>query len=309
MFIIYIHVIFLENIPLGKSRMTDFMIPSSIASVLLFYIIIIHICVCLQHLKNRDQRHHNFGGDHNYHTYDEIGTISNRAVRTIRSLATNDNQGQNRTEKQSANISNRVIQQSTDGNIIEFNTNVPNDGIQRDVTNCNKERNNSISFNANLQLAHVDDTDLNEKFPKDGLQQFDITEHQMQSMDMSLNEREFSCTNSTLTSSTASPSMRMIVDRKQTNESTSEESSSDEKIRTSDDSDSGSFIYGMVGNLGEGYENPYQMILQDHAESHAYTMIIRERDNSNSSTESDKSEEQQIGTDSTKKEEYINLKL
>ncbi|CAG2214086.1 unnamed protein product [Mytilus edulis] len=291
-----------ENIPLGKSRMTDFMIPSSIASVLLFYIIIIHICVCVQHLKNRDQRHHNVAGNHNYHTYDEIGTIPNRAVRTIRSSATNDNQGQNRIEKQSANISNRVIQQSNDGNTIQLNTYVPNDGIQRDVTNGNKERKNSISYNANLQLAHVDDTNLNETFLEDGLQQFDITEHQMQSMDMSLNERDFSCTNSTLTSSTASPSMRMIVDRKQTNESISEES-------TSDDSDSGSFIYGMVGNLGEGYENPYQMILQDHAESHPYTMIIRERGNSNSSTESDKSEEQQIGTGSTKKDEYINLKL
>ncbi|VDI34267.1 Hypothetical predicted protein [Mytilus galloprovincialis] len=336
-----------ENPPLVKSERTDFMILGIIGIILFVNMIIIHICIRVKHRQNRDQRHHNVGEDHNYHTYDEIGSVSYRAVRPMRSSDTNDNQLQNQTEQLGVGISIELNRQSTIDNTVELNTEVSDVGLQQSDITDDQIQSIPIAMDdrnvVTTHLSHEQSTDLPSiehilirETPNDQHRQSsndsdsessqtvmvgnagDGYENPYQTVfqdhpeshqyNQATRERNNSISPADV-NTTVIPSRQNIVNRNQTNESTSKESSSDEQSQISDDSDSGSFIYGMVGNLGEGYENPYQMILQDYAESHPYTRIIRARDNSNPSTESDKSEEKQIGTSSTKKEEYINLKL
>ncbi|VDI21739.1 Hypothetical predicted protein [Mytilus galloprovincialis] len=375
--------------PCSKNNWRYFVVLCSIAVVLFVYLAITHVLVFAKHVKTRFQRSHNVDDEHNYHTYDEIGTISYHAVSNLRSSDTIANHGLNLTEQHGVGISIAASLQSTDDNIAELNddfreddlehhhvteiqgqnvslslgtTNISNTGVSRlpspiilsmgnvrgyQQTNANtdsetqsdqqsqasndptsessqnmvgntddeyenpyqtvlndhrsihqyvqitRERNNSISSGANLHLTGANTTELNANFLEDSLQQFDITELQVQRMIMSVNDRDCSCT-----SSTVIPSMQNIVNRNQTNESS-----------TSDASDSDSSTNVIVGNIGNGYEHPYQTVLLNHPESHPYIEIIRERHSSISSNESTKSEGQIIGTDSTKKEDYINLQF
>ncbi|VDI69598.1 Hypothetical predicted protein [Mytilus galloprovincialis] len=53
--------------------------------------------------------------------------------------------------------------------------------------------------------------------------------------------------------------------------------SSEQNNQTSDDSDNELSQTVMVGNAGDGYENPYQTVLQDYQDSHKYTQITIER--------------------------------
>lgn len=170
-----------------------------------------------------------------------------------------------------------------------------------------QERNNSISANANLQSTDVNTTELNANFPGNSSKQCEVRELQVQRTIKSIEDINFICTDLTLTSVTVILNMQNLVHRNHINESTNKASSNEEKCQHSDDSDSDSSKNIMVGNAGDGYENPYQMVLQDHAESQSYSEIIRERHSATSSTASDKTEEQGIETRSTKKDEYMNL--
>ncbi|VDI73374.1 Hypothetical predicted protein [Mytilus galloprovincialis] len=376
--------------PLSKNNRRYFVVLCSIAVVLFVYVVITHVWLCAKHVKTRFQRSHNVVDDHNYHTYDEIGTISYRAVSNLRSSDTIANHGLNLTEQHRVGISIAANLQSTDDNLAELNddfreddleqhdvteiqgqnvslslgtTNISNTDVSRlpspiilsmgnvrsyHQTNENtdsetqsdqqsqasndpnsessqnmvgnnddeyenpyqtvlndhrsihqyvqitRERNNSISSGANLHLTDAYTTELNANF----LEEVHMTGQQVQRRTMSVNELDFSCPDSTLTSSTVIPSMQNIVNRNQNYESS-----------TSDDSDSDSSTNIIVGNIGDGYEHPYQTVLQNHSESHSYIEIIRERHSSISSTESTKIEGQILGTDSTKKEDYINLQF
>ncbi|CAG2208424.1 unnamed protein product [Mytilus edulis] len=386
------HVKYEEIQPLSKNNRRYFVVLCSIAVVLFVYVVITHVWLCAKHVKTRFQRSHNVVDDHNYHTYDEIGTISYRAVSNLRSSDTIANHGLNLTEQHEVGISIAANLQSTDDNLAELNDDFREDDLeQHDVTeiqgenvslslgtmnisntdvsrlpspiilsmgnvrsyhqtNANtdsetqsdqqsqasndpnsessqnmvgnnddeyenpyqtvlndhrsnhqyvqitRERNNSISSSANLHLTDANTTELNANFLEDSLQQLDITGLQVQRMTMSVKDRDFSRTDST--SSTIIPSMQNIVNRNQTNESS-----------TSDASDSDSSTNIIVGNIGDGYEHPYQTVLQNHPESHPYIEIIRERHSSISSTGSTEIEGQIVGTDSTKKEDYINLQF
>ncbi|CAG2185954.1 unnamed protein product [Mytilus edulis] len=339
--------------PLSKNNRRYFVVLCSIAVVLFVYVVITHVWLCAKHVKTRFQRSHNVVDDHNYHTYDEIGTISYRAVSNLRSSDTIANHGLNLTEQHEVGISIAANLQSTDDNLAELNDDFREDDLeQHDVTEIQgenvslslgtmnisntdvsrlpspiilsmemsevttkpmqiqiqkhkvtnrvkqitRERNNSISSSANLHLTDANTTELNANFLEDSLQQLDITGLQVQRMTMSVKDRDFSRTDST--SSTIIPSMQNIVNRNQTNESS-----------TSDASDSDSSTNVIVGNIGDGYEHPYQTVLQNHPESHPYIEIIRERHSSISSTGSTEIEGQIVGTDSTKKEDYINLQF
>ncbi|CAG2208423.1 unnamed protein product [Mytilus edulis] len=86
------------------------------------------------------------------------------------------------------------------------------------------------------------------------------------------------------------------------------EQSSDQKSQTSGDSDSESSLTVMVGNVGDGYENPYQSVLLDRPEGHQYTQITIERNTSISSAESN-CEMQILEKSLTKEGGYINLQF
>lgn len=87
-----------------------------------------------------------------------------------------------------------------------------------------------------------------------------------------------------------------------------EELSSDHKSQISSDSNSESSHTVMEGNDGDGYENPYQIVLHDRQEGHHYTQITIGRTTSLSSTESN-CEGQVFEKSLTKKAGYINLQF
>ncbi|VDI46712.1 Hypothetical predicted protein [Mytilus galloprovincialis] len=171
-----------------------------------------------------------------------------------------------------------------------------------------REGNNSILSNANLQSTDVNTTELNANFPENSLKQCEVTELQVQHTTKSIHDVDFTCTDLTLTSCTVIPNMQNIVHRIHIEESTNN-ASSGEKSQHSNDSDSGSSNNVMVDYYGDGYENLYQMVIQDPAGSYPYTEIIRERQSASSSTDNDEKEEQGVQQGSAKKREYINLQF
>lgn len=166
-----------------------------------------------------------------------------------------------------------------------------------------------MSSSANLQSTDINTTELNANFPENCLNQFQVTEPQVQHITKSIDDVDFTCTDLTLTSCTVIPSMQTLACRNYINESTKKVSSSIDKSHNSDESDSGSSNNVIVGNVGDGYQNPSQKVLQDHAESHQYTELIRERHSATSFSEPDKTEEQGVETRATKKDEYMNLQF
>ena len=134
---------------------------------------------------------------------------------------------------------------------------------------------------ANVQTTDNDSNVLHADFSNDDLQQRGVTGVQEQHMSLSTDET-------------------IIID--------DIEQSSDQKSQTSGDSDSESSLTVMVGNVGDGYENPYQSVLLDRPEGHQYTQITIERNTSISSAESNC--EMQIPEKILKKEGgYINLQF
>lgn len=244
-----------ENFPVGESKRKYFVIICSIATILCVHVIIIHIYLCVKHIKTRNQRHNIVGEDGNYHTYHEIGTISYRADTNPRPSDTNDNQGQNLATPQAPGVSTRV----------------------------------------NLQSNGENTTELNADLLVDELQQRETTEVQRQHMSISSDDTNLSNVSQSRTPSIVIPS----VDNGE---------SSDQKSHSSNDSDSGSSNNVMVGNVGDGYENPYQTVLQDCPESRQYIEIMRERHNSMSSAESNNLE-QTLEKKLTKEAVYINLQF
>ncbi|CAC5382520.1 unnamed protein product [Mytilus coruscus] len=135
------------------------MIVSSITTVIIIYMNIIHTCVCVKHKKTRGQRPDNEHEVNTYHTYDEIGTISYRAVRTVRSSNTSDNQGQNPTHQHAAHSSNKdnVNVQSTDDNTPELNADFINDGLpQVEVNNVQRQRQHMFIPSDDTNFSNTD---------------------------------------------------------------------------------------------------------------------------------------------------------
>lgn len=227
----------------------------SIATVLFVYVIIVHVCICVKHIRTPDQRHQNVHNDHIYHTYDEIDPTSYRTI-----INTNDNQGQNIPELL------RATDNSTDSNLHSLN-----------------------------------DYTADTEYPGDDLEQREITAVQGRSVSISSDDTSMSNTN---VSSSAIQRIENVLYFSNLNEST--ETPNDQHSQTSHDSDSETSNTVMVGNDGDGYENPYQVVLQDCPEYHPYIGIIRE---SVPSTRHNTNEDQRLDTGSTKEPIYINLQF
>ncbi|VDI04036.1 Hypothetical predicted protein [Mytilus galloprovincialis] len=258
-----------DHLPLSNRKMTYFMIICSIATVIFVYMTILHICLCIKLKKTRSQRHAHEHEDHTYHTYDEIGTLSYRAARTTQWSETSESAGQNAVHQHAAHISNETNALSTDNSTAELDA----DFIVGELLQ-------SEVTDVQRQRQHVttssDDTNLpNTEF-------FQIPPTVISSMDTIVN-----CNKSNANAETLS----------------------DQTSQSCSDSDSDISNNVMIGNRGDGYENPYQTVLQTRLESHRYVEIANERHTSISSTDSNKSEEQILQTGSTKEAVYINLQF
>ncbi|VDI35301.1 Hypothetical predicted protein [Mytilus galloprovincialis] len=141
--------------PLSKNNRRYFVVLCSIAVVLFVYVVITHVWLCAKHVKTRFQRSHNVVDDHNYHTYDEISTISYRAVSNLRSSDTIANHGLNLTEQHRVGISIAANLQSTDDNLAELNDDFREDDLeQHDVTEFSRTK--RVSFLGTTNISNTD---------------------------------------------------------------------------------------------------------------------------------------------------------
>lgn len=197
--------------------MSNFLILCSIASVLLVYMIILHVCICITHIRKRNKRHHYVEESHNYHTYDEIDTIS---YRNLRSLDTDENEGEHLLEQHEA----------------------------------------SISTNENLQPTHNDTTEMTTDIFDDDLPQQQISDvhRQLQLMSSTLDDTNLFYTDLSQIPSIVISLMENITNCNQTLENANTEASGDQTIQTSYESDCDTSNNVMVGSIGDEYENNYQ---------------------------------------------------
>ncbi|VDI59601.1 Hypothetical predicted protein [Mytilus galloprovincialis] len=144
-----------ENLPLAKGKRIIFVIVCCIASILLVYLTITHVCVCVKHVKIRNQRQQNLQEDHIYHTYDEIGTLSFRAVSSLHSADIIDNLGQNPTGEHTHNVSVDVNLQSTTDYTTELNAGFLNDGLQREITDVHGQGRSISLLDTNFSNTDV----------------------------------------------------------------------------------------------------------------------------------------------------------
>ncbi|VDI38099.1 Hypothetical predicted protein [Mytilus galloprovincialis] len=144
-----------ESLPLAKGKRIMFVIVCCIASILLVYLTITHVCVCVKHVKTRNQRLQNLQEDHLYHTYDEIGTISFRAVSSLHSADIIDNLGQNPTGEHTHNVSVDVNLQSTTDYTTELNAGFLNDGLQREITDVHGQGRSLSLLDTNFSNTDV----------------------------------------------------------------------------------------------------------------------------------------------------------
>ncbi|CAG2208420.1 unnamed protein product [Mytilus edulis] len=258
-----------NHLPLSNRKMTFFMIICSIATVIFVYMTILHICLCIKLKKTRSQRHAHEHEDHTYHTYDEIGTLSYRAARTIHWSETSESVGQNAVHQHAAHISNETNALSTDNSTAELDADfIVGELLQSEVTDVQRQRQHVSTSSDDTNLPNTDF--------------FQIPPAVISSMDNIVN-----CNKSNANAETLS----------------------DQTSQSCSDSDSDMSNNVMIGNRGDGYENPYQTVLQTRPESHRYVEIANERHTSISSTDSNKSEEQILQTGSTKEAVYINLQF
>lgn len=249
--------------------MAYFMIICSIVTVIIVYMTIFHICLCIKHKKTRGQRHEFEHEVHTNHTYDEIGTLSYRAVRTIRSSEISDSVGLNALHQPAAHVLNETNVQSTENSTADLNADFIDDGLQeREVNDVQMQRQHVSTSSADTNLPITDCLQIHP---------------------------------------TVFASVDNIVNCKKI--IANAETSSDQMSLNCSDSDSDTSNNVMIGNVGDEYENSYQTVLQNRPESHKYVAITKERHTSISSTDSNKSEEQRLQTDSIKEAVYINLQF
>ncbi|XP_052084709.1 uncharacterized protein LOC127721932 [Mytilus californianus] len=152
--------------------------------------------------------------------------------------------------------------------------------IRSSDTNDTQGHGAHISNETIVPLTDGSSNELNADFHNDDLPQREVTDVQGQHRPISMIETN-------------------IINKEQ---------SSDQNSQTSNESESETSNNVMVGNVGDGYENPYETVTQDRLESHQYIQITRERNTSLSSAESN-CEEQITEKSLTKEAGYINLQL
>lgn len=230
---------FLFDIDSLKSTGNDasrFTTSTCIAAVLFIYVIIVHVCIRLKQKSVCSRQRTTPEGFH-YHTYDEIGSISLQAA-AITSLVV-DQEGQSQPT--------RIVQ--------SLQTEVSLTGINNQIPSTDRYETSSSIFpheypgNATHQnLVSVETIDVSSELSRDSLEEEDISSNNStQSFQRGHNQGERSLiTNGTSTYSTDS-----------------EESKTDSLNSASSDI-----------NVGDGYENPYQIIMQEIQDIHQYGSII-----------------------------------
>lgn len=146
----------------------------------------------------------------------------------------------------------------------------------------------SFSASSNTYYEDVAPVEVIHDSLINGLLQPEVTEEPGQRILISSNNLDASNMDLSVVSSTAIPSTKNYKNCNQCNSytNTNKEIPSDINSQISIDSDSCTSSYSMVGIGGYGYENPYEIVLQERQEMHKYTEITKERNGSISSTTS-----------------------
>lgn len=131
---------------LSKGKRRYFVILISIATVLFVYLIIIHVLLCVRYIQTMDQRNNIVLEDHDYHAYDDIGTMSTRSFGNLRSAGMFRNQGQNLTNQNDI-LTSVYLQSIDEDSTTELNTNLSADGLhRREITEQHDHRMSISSY-------------------------------------------------------------------------------------------------------------------------------------------------------------------
>lgn len=215
-------------------------ISSSLAAGLLVYITVLHICLFVRHRVKRTRRAHIQEPLH-YSTYDEIGSIAYEAVNTHRLDFT-----QQGPMLPARFISSHQNESSTTNINFQPAMNVSmSSRVSLQESQLNTARR---SYNAETAVDTSSPLAIEEIRHSDGShndESFEPTEESLQSFQRSRQDENSS--NSTRTS---------------TSSSTSDESRMEANATTTT---------GL--NFGDGYENPYQIVVHENQETHQYSSI------------------------------------
>lgn len=259
-----------EDIATTKRKRTHLLILYVVSAILSGYIIVFHVYLCVKRKQTWSQGDHGVPANHNYHTYDEIGTISYNTASNVLSSNINENNVPNQAFTRAPNMSHRGNMHSTDDNTFE-----------------------DVEVHAYLDIIDLPQSDVEE------VHELTIANYLISTY----TDIDDSGILSTLTQKTSNTT-NTIEDHANTNE----EPSSDQKLQTTSDSNSVSSGNSLIGSVGDGYENPYEFISHERQESHQYIGIIRGRHCSVSSTETN-CDEQTIERSLTNEASYVNLQL
>lgn len=215
-------------------------ISSSLAAGLLVYITVLHICLFVRHRVKRTRRAFIQEPLH-YNTYDEIGSISYEAVNTHR-LDSN---------QQEPMLPARIISSHQNES---FTTNI----------NFQHAMNVSMPSRVSLQESQLNTArrNYNDETAVDTSSPLAIEE--IRHSDGSHNDESFGPTDESLQSF-----QRSHQDENSSNSIRTSTSSS-----TSDESRMEANATTTTGlNFGDGYENPYQIVVHENQETHQYSSI------------------------------------
>ncbi|VDI46711.1 Hypothetical predicted protein [Mytilus galloprovincialis] len=148
-------IIDIENIMLSKGKRRYFVILIIIATVLFVYLIIIHVLLCVRYIQTMDERNNIVLEDHDYHAYDDIGTMSTRSFGNLRSAGMFRNQGQNLTNQNDI-LTSVYLQSINEDSTTELNTTLSADGLHRREITEQQDHRMSISSYESI----ISNTDL-----------------------------------------------------------------------------------------------------------------------------------------------------
>ncbi|CAC5423230.1 unnamed protein product [Mytilus coruscus] len=251
------------------------LITSSIFSAgLLVYITVLHICLFVRHRMKRTRRGHIQEPLH-YNIYDEIGSISYEAV-NIRRLDSN---------QQEPMLPARIISSPQNESITTtinyraaMTVSTPSRvSLQESIVNAARRSYNAV-------------TAIDTSFP--------LAIEEIRHSDRSYNEDSFASSDNSLQSF-------------QRRSHQDENSSNSKRTSTSSSTSDGSRVeanatttMGLNLNFGDGYENPYQIVVHENQGTHQYSSII----NPNAAVDSARPTSD-IDVQTTNVTDYVNLRF
>lgn len=227
---------YLDSIKAVGKDITEFFISICIAAVLLFYIILnrIRFKVNERLLRNRQSS----SGDLHYHTYDEIGPISNQEVNVIR-LAT-DQQGLSQqtriiSSSQTVGTQTDINNQLTLNYTTEAPSTVPTQEYSENTVNGNVALNTTMHLSSTLYTEEI-----RHDFSRNDAETITLSDGSghNQYEDWSISRGTSRC--------------------------------------STDSTESNMCSYNPTSfniNVDDGYEHPYQIIIQESQDTHQYSSI------------------------------------